>query len=76
MENKTQTEMAIIGACLIDKSAVLYCKDNIKPEHLYSSRHQTILSSIFTVFEDKEDVDLVLLAEHLNDENKIDFIGG
>lgn len=71
-----EAEKSVLGAILIDSSAMNIVAEFLKPEHFYLSEHQAIYSAMLTLFEKQQPVDLVTLADELKTEGTVKKIGG
>ncbi len=71
-----EAEKSVLGAVLIDPSAINIVAEFLKPEHFYFSQNQIVYSSVITLFEKQQPVDLVTLADQLKSEGVLTKIGG
>jgi len=69
-------EKSVLGAILIDSSAINLVAEFLKPDHFYLPEHQTIFSSMLTLFEKQQPIDLVTLQDQLKKEGNLKRIGG
>jgi len=69
-------EKSVLGAILIDSSAINLVAEFLKPDHFYIPEHQIIYSSMFTLFEKQQPIDLVTLQDQLKKEGSLKKIGG
>ena len=69
-------EKSVLGAILIDSSAFNLVAEFLKPEHFYLPEHQIIYSSMFTLFEKQQPIDIVTLQDQLKKEGSLKKIGG
>jgi len=69
-------EKSVLGAILIDSSAINLVAEFLKPDHFYLPEHQIIYSSMFTLFEKQQPIDLVTLQDQLKKEGNLKKIGG
>jgi len=69
-------EKSVLGAILIDSSAINLVAEFLKPNHFYLPEHQIIYSSMFTLFEKQQPIDLVTLQDQLKKEGNLKKIGG
>ncbi len=72
----TEAEQSILSAILIDNNALLDVIDLLTAEDFYKSAHQKIYSGMLDLFDKGEPVDLVTLANHLNEKNYLEDAGG
>lgn len=74
--NSEVAEKSVIGACLIDKDAVIAVAEFLRPEHFYNEKHAAIFEAILALYEDRSPVDLVTLTEKLKKQKDLDKVGG
>src|SRR3990167_8462055 len=72
----SEAEKSVLGAILIDSSAINLIAEFLKPEHFYLVEHQAIFSSMLVLFEKQQPVDLVTLADQLKLDGILKKIGG
>jgi len=71
-----EAEDAVLGALLLDRSAIHRAMELLAPEHFYQPRHADIFGAMVRLYERGEAVDLVTLAEELKKAGKLDSAGG
>lgn len=71
-----QAEKSVLGAILIDPSAMNLVAEFLKSEHFYLPEHQSIYSSMLTLFEKQQPVDLITLQSELKKDGALKKIGG
>jgi replicative DNA helicase len=71
-----EAEKSVLGACLIDKDAVISVVEFLRPEHFYDENHGLIFEAIITLYEDRAPIDIVTLAEKLKKQKSVKKIGG
>jgi replicative DNA helicase len=54
-----ELEEAVLGAILIEKDAISYVSDILKPESFYVDAHSTIFRSIQSLFGKSQPIDLI-----------------
>lgn len=69
-------EKSVLGAILIDSSAISLVAEFLKPDHFYLPEHQIIFSSMFILFEKQQPIDLVTIQDQLKKEGNLKKIGG
>jgi len=69
-------EKSVLGAILIDSSAINLVAEFLKSEHFYLPEHQSIYSAMITLFEKQQPIDLVTIQDELKREGSIKKIGG
>jgi len=71
-----EAEQSVLGALLIDKDAIVVVSEFLRPEHFYKEAHGQIYKAILSLFEKREPIDLVTLAQELKEEGVYDEVGG
>src|SRR3989338_4825645 len=71
-----EVEKTLLGSLLIDKEAINKVADLIKPEDFYQRGHQIIYQAIMSLFDKREPLDLLSLANKLGEMNHLENIGG
>ncbi|MGB9771653.1 MAG: replicative DNA helicase [Candidatus Kapaibacteriota bacterium] len=74
--HSVESEMAVLGAMLLDNSAITKSLEMLTKDNFYLERHKIIFESIVQMFEKGLQVDVLTLAEELKKRNKYDLIGG
>jgi replicative DNA helicase len=69
-------ERAVIGAMLIDESAVLAARQYLTGEDFYSPAHKRIYDAIFALVNAGHKADLLTIKEELEKSGKLDEAGG
>lgn len=69
-------EEAVLGSCILDKTALGEVADILKPEMFYRETHQHIYSAIITLYDASEPVDELSLMQQLRKTGKFELIGG
>lgn len=71
-----EAEQAVLGALLIDPTALLRITDKLLPDSFYKQAHKQIYASILHLFNNNEPIDIITVSEHLKKEEKLELIGG
>ena len=71
-----EAEQAVLGTILLQDKALLKVIDSLADKDFYRDAHKTIFSAMVTLFERREPHDLITVTGLLNDQNKLDEIGG
>jgi replicative DNA helicase len=71
-----EAEQSILGAILIDRDAVVEIAEFLRPEDFYRQAHGTIYRAVLELFEKREPVDIVTVAEALERASELEAIGG
>lgn len=71
-----ELEEAVLGALMLEKSALNAVVEFLKPEHFYSEAHREIYNAIIQLFKSSEPVDMRTVVAQLRKEGKIELVGG
>ncbi len=69
-------EKSVLGAILLDASAMHLVTEFLRPEHFYIKAHQDIYDSMISLFETQQPIDIVTLKSHLQSRGLGKKIGG
>ena len=69
-------EASVLGAILIDKDAIIDVIELLRPEHFYKEAHSMIFSSMMSLYERHEPIDLITMANELKKRRHYDKTGG
>ena len=69
-------EKAVLGALMLDKSAIDDVVSTLKADMFYTDAHQMIYNAIITLAKDNQPVDLLTVSDILRKEKKLEFVGG
>jgi len=71
-----EAEQSVLGAILIDRDAVVEVAEFLRPEDFYRQAHGRIYRAILDLFERREPIDIVTVAESLERDTELDGVGG
>lgn len=71
-----EAEQSLIGSLLIDKDAIIRVADIVGPEDFYHDKHKIIFESILDLYGKHDPIDLLTLANRLEEKGKLEEIGG
>jgi replicative DNA helicase len=71
-----EAEQSILSAILIDNNVLLDVIELLAAVDFYKSAHQKIYSAILDLFDKGEPVDLVTLANRLDEKGQLEDVGG
>jgi len=71
-----EAEKAVLSALLHDNVAIHSVLNEVKPEDFYHPTHQQLFTSMLALQDANEPVDLLTLANHLNEKKLLDAVGG
>ena len=69
-------EEAVLGALMIERSAVNEVIDILKPDSFYKDSHQRIFGAIQELFQSSEPIDLLTVTAELRKRGELDLVGG
>lgn len=69
-------EIAVLGAILLDRDALLKAFEILRPDHFYKEAHQKIFAACNELFARNEAVDLITVANELTRRNQLENMGG
>ena len=71
-----ELEEAVLGACMLEQTAVNAVIDILEPAAFYKEAHGEIYKAIKDLFGDAEPIDLLTVTEKLRSEGVLGFCGG
>ncbi len=71
-----EAEESVLSAILIDEEAIIKVSDYLVPESFYDRSHQLIFESMNQLYEDREAIDVVTLANQLKKNKVLTKVGG
>jgi len=71
-----EAEMAVLGAVMLENSALMKALEFLRPEDFYREAHRKIFNAMIDLFERDEAIDLVTLKEYLTKSGTLDAVGG
>ncbi len=71
-----EAEKSVLGALLIDSSAMNIVAEFLKEEHFYLPEHQMIFRSMLVLFEKQQPIDLVTTKNQLQQMGDLKKVGG
>ena len=69
-------EKSVLGAVLLDASAMHQITEFLRPEHFYLKAHQDIYDGMISLFETQQPIDIVTLKNQLQSQGLAKKIGG
>ena len=70
------SEQAVLGSILIDRDAIVEVADFLHPEDFYRQAHGRIFEAMLGLFEHREPIDVVTVAEALERDGQLETVGG
>jgi replicative DNA helicase len=71
-----EAEQSVLGAILIDRETIIEIAEFLRPEDFYRQAHANIYRAMLELFERREPVDLITVAESLERSDNLEHIGG
>ncbi len=71
-----EAENSVLGSILIDSESLIKIADSLKPEDFYLQANSIIYQSIIDLFNDRQNIDIVSVANKLKENKELDNIGG
>ena len=71
-----EAEQSVLGAILIDRDVVVEIAEFLRPEDFYRQANGVVYKAILDLFERREPIDIVTVAEALERESELDAVGG
>jgi replicative DNA helicase len=71
-----EAEQSVLGAILIDRDAVVEVAEFLRPEDFYRQANGRIYAAILDLFERREPIDIVTVAEALERREDLESVGG
>jgi len=71
-----EAEQAVLGSLLIDKDAIVRIADLVHPDDFYKDGHRLIFETMLELYNQREPIDILNLANRLKEKGLLDSIGG
>lgn len=71
-----EAEQSVLGALMLDKSAIIKVADVLSAEDFYEPRHAKVYETIFELFEKGEPIDILSVTNKLKDKKILSDVGG
>jgi replicative DNA helicase len=71
-----EAEQSVLGAILIDRDAVVEVAEFLRPADFYRQAHAQIYTAVIELFERREPIDIVTVAETLERSSELEAVGG
>jgi len=69
-------ERCVLGSMLRDRNVIGGVLQILRADNFYADAHQKVFRAVVSLYDQEHPVDLVTLAEHLNQEKQIEDVGG
>lgn len=74
--HSTEVEESLLGSILIDREAIVEVAEFLRPEHFYHEQLGEVYKAMLTLYEDREPIDVVTVAEKLKKQRALKKVGG
>lgn len=74
--HNVEAEASLLGAILIDSDAIVKIADSLSADDFYDPRHKHIYQAIALLYERREAIDVLTIADQLKNTGVLDIIGG
>jgi len=71
-----EAEQAVLGTILLQDQSLVKIIEILEASDFYRDAHKSIFQAMLTLFENREPHDLITVSNLLNDQNKLELIGG
>ena len=71
-----EAEKAVLSALLLDNDAIHHVTSELKTGDFYHPAHAQIYQSMLALLDENEPVDMHTLSDHLNQQKRLDAVGG
>lgn len=71
-----EAEISVLGSVLIDRDAIVEVAEFLRPEHFYRDAHGKIFEAMLALYEKREPIDVVTVAEQLKKLHALKQVGG
>lgn len=71
-----EAEASLLGALLIDSDAIVKIADNLSTKDFFDKRHERIYEAMVQLYEQRQAIDVLTLANQLKNNGALDVVGG
>lgn len=71
-----EAEQSVLGSLMLDKDAIIKVADLVRSDDFYKGDHGRIYEAILELYEDREPIDVLSLANRLEEKGNLDSVGG
>jgi replicative DNA helicase len=71
-----EAEASLLGALLIDSDAIVKIADTIRSTDFFDKRHEHIYAGMTDLYEQRQAIDVLTLADRLKNKGHLDSVGG
>src|SRR3989344_2228954 len=70
------TERALLGALMINQSAIYEVADVVHVDSFYAGKHRSVYDAMLSLYQKGEPIDIVTVASKLDERKQFEEIGG
>lgn len=71
-----EAEASVLGSLMLDKDAIIKVADLLKVGDFYKNDHNDIYEAILALYEQREPIDVLSLANRLEEQSRLETVGG
>lgn len=71
-----EAEASVLGALLIDREAIVKVADILRSQDFYAPAHAAMFGAMLDLYEKREPVDVLSVANRLKDKKELEMVGG
>ncbi len=71
-----EAEQSVLGSLMLDKDAIIKVADFVRPGDFYKGDHNLIYEAMLELYEGRDPIDVLSLANKLEEKGKLDAVGG
>lgn len=71
-----EAEQSVLGSLILDRDAIIKIADILSAEDFYEEKHRIIYNAIIKLYDERSSIDILTVANKLEDGSSIDKIGG
>ncbi len=71
-----EAEQSLLGCLLIDKDSIIKVVDQLMPDDFYKDAHKFVFEAIHELYNNREPIDVITLANRLEEKKQLAKIGG
>lgn len=76
LPQNADAEASLLGALLIDSDAIVKIADNLSAQDFFDPKHQRIYEAAVQLYEQRQAIDVLTLADRLKNNGYLDGVGG
>lgn len=71
-----EAEQSVLGALMLDKDAIIKMADLVRVGDFYKEDHNRIYEAMLALYEEREPIDVLSIANRLEEKKELDRVGG